>query len=77
MDPKIYRGTGQDWSLCGDGTIHPTAVKGAVLDFAAKLGVQVYSTHEFWATWYFSKPACGCHSEHKYNTPSTRMLGTE
>eukprot|EP00667_Euglena_gracilis_P018473 EG_transcript_19600 len=48
---------GQDWSLCGDGTRHMGAVKGAVLEFAAAMGVTVRSTtRDKFPSWLIRKP---------------------
>lgn len=37
--------TGQDWSVCMDGSKNPGAVRGAVDDFAAKLDLHVAVTY--------------------------------
>ena len=46
--------SGQDWSICQDGTINKGAVKGAVQEFAAKVGVRkIYQTAEMWPSFYW------------------------
>jgi hypothetical protein len=46
-----------DWSICVDGSVHPGAVKGAVLDFAVHHNVRVYSTTiDRWPSWVMVKP---------------------
>lgn len=49
----------QDWSICQDGSIHQSAVRGAVNDFAEKNGlivtVEFAAGHEF-RTWMVQKP---------------------
>jgi hypothetical protein len=46
-----------DWSLCMNGTRHPGAVKGAVLQFAQETGTQVVVTYgEAWPSWLIRKP---------------------
>jgi hypothetical protein len=50
--------TDQDWSVCQDGTIRPSAVKGAVNDFVASKQVQLVVTKEEWPSWITRKPAC-------------------
>ena len=55
----LMPGSGFDWSRCDDGTVHESAVKGAILDFARSQGVdvsEVYSTGDThtmksWAFW--------------------------
>jgi hypothetical protein len=50
----------QDWSRCRDGSLQPTAVKGAVLDFMRSVGIDpavaLHTTQERWPTWYLRKP---------------------
>jgi len=48
---------GQDWSICYDGTINTSAVKGAVNDFATlkKLQVLVSYKESAWHTWTLLK----------------------
>jgi hypothetical protein len=44
----------QDWSLCQDGTVNRGAVKGAVQEFAAKIGVtKILQTSETWPSFYW------------------------
>ncbi|CAB9506947.1 expressed unknown protein [Seminavis robusta] len=55
-----YEVAPQDWSVCMDGSIHPEAVKGAVMEFANKhnlpVGVTYRETH--WNSWWIRKPLC-------------------
>lgn len=48
----------QDWSVCANGQRNKGAVKGAVSDFFAPLGLQVVVTYKesFWHTWMVRKP---------------------
>ncbi len=47
----------QDWSLCSNGTVHESAVRGAVDDFFRDLGVPVFVTYADgpWVSWYVRK----------------------
>lgn len=51
----------QDFSLCQDGTVNQSAVKGAVEDFAAQHGLVLSVTyndpsHKIWQSWIVQKP---------------------
>ena len=48
----------EDWSLCGNGTVHPGAVKGAVDEAVASLGVELFVLHKDgpFPSWLFRKP---------------------
>lgn len=48
----------EDWALCGNGTIHPGAVKGAVDEAVASLGVELFILHKdgLYPSWLFRKP---------------------
>jgi len=51
--------TGQDWSICLDGSTHPGAVRGAVEDFADKKGLVIsveYNSKTIWKSWMIQKP---------------------
>ncbi len=49
------QGGGQDWTVCMDGSRHPGGVKGAVNEFARKLGLTVVvCNHE--TSWLIRKP---------------------
>ena len=51
--------TTMDWSVCADGSVHPGAVKGAVLDFVARQGIAadaVLATNDEWPSFYLTKP---------------------
>ncbi|CAB9530115.1 expressed unknown protein [Seminavis robusta] len=50
----------QDWSICSDGSIHPEAVKGAVMEFANKHGLPLHLTYREpkWNSWWMQKPLC-------------------
>ena len=52
--------TGQDWSICRDGTRRAGAVKGAVEDFFLPKGltVSVAYMEVTWVTWLVQKPLC-------------------
>lgn len=59
-----------DWGLCGDGTRHQGAVKGAVKHFAKSRDIQVYSTWKadtagkeknFWPQWIFESKKTSHH----------------
>lgn len=46
----------QDWSVCGNGTVHPGAVKGAVVEFAYARNLTVHVTGEKqWPSWIILK----------------------
>ncbi|CAB9500525.1 expressed unknown protein [Seminavis robusta] len=55
-----YEVAPQDWSICMDGSIHPEAVKGAVMEFANKhkLPVGVTYRETMWNSWWIRKPLC-------------------
>ena len=46
-----------DWSICADGTKNSGAVKYAVVEFAAKNGLRVFTTVDDtpWISWIFSR----------------------
>jgi len=48
--------TGQDWSICGNGTKNAGAVKGAVQDFAREKGLRIHSTSttDEWPCWVYN-----------------------
>jgi len=47
----------QDWSLCYDGSVNSTAVKGAVNEFAERNDLQVLVTYgDHWNSWVVVKP---------------------
>ena len=48
----------EDWALCGNGTTHPGAVKGAVDEAVASLGVELFILHKdgLYPSWLFRKP---------------------
>lgn len=48
----------EDWALCGNGTVHPGAVKGAVDEAAASLGVELFVLYKDgpFPSWLFRKP---------------------
>lgn len=54
-----YRKEGDDWGLCGNGSYHRGAVKGAVLDFARRVNVSEDSVKQTghvknaFPSWYF------------------------
>ena len=50
--------SGQDWSICHDGSIHQGAVKGAVSAFALYKNILITVTNDEWPTWVTRKPAC-------------------
>lgn len=54
---ESYEVSGQDWSICYDGSIHPGAVKGAVDEFAIKNNLQVLVSYKdySWHTWSIIK----------------------
>uniref|UniRef100_A0A7S1UV03 Methyltransferase domain-containing protein n=1 Tax=Grammatophora oceanica TaxID=210454 RepID=A0A7S1UV03_9STRA len=45
-----------NWSICEDGSFHPTAVRGAVDEFAQSHRLKLFTTQENHATWMFRKP---------------------
>lgn len=49
-------GPKENWGICEDGSDHPTAVKGAVDEFAQSLGLNVVVTNEDFPSWYIQKP---------------------
>lgn len=50
---------GQNWSVCGNGTIHAGSVRGAVDEFAAQHNLPVLKTGEHaWYSWATRKPLC-------------------
>jgi hypothetical protein len=51
-----------DWSVCGDGSVHPDGVKGAVLDFFTEQKLQVVVTYEEsgFHSWVVRKPEVMC-----------------
>lgn len=49
-------GEKEDWSKCEDGSVHPTAVKGAVDTFVKENGLYVISSNEGFPSWYTQKP---------------------
>jgi len=53
---------GQDWSKCMDGTVNGGAVRGAVEEFAQKMGLQVSVTfrEQMWNSWLIRKPGFIC-----------------
>ncbi len=55
-DSPVVLGTGQDYSLCMNGTVHLGAVKGAVDEFTAAHGLKVVTTQEAWPSWMARKP---------------------
>lgn len=62
--PDVAQISKQDWSVCGDGSIHPGAVVGAVNDFFTKLNMQVTVTYreKSFNTWIVRKPELICNS---------------
>ena len=46
----------KNWGICEDGSDHPTAVKGAVDEFAKPLGLNVVVSNEDFPSWYIQKP---------------------
>jgi len=50
---------GQDWSICGNGSVFPGAVRGAVEDFVrntyGSIGDRIVVTNEPWASWALVK----------------------
>jgi hypothetical protein len=57
-DSQILIDTNQDWSVCGDWSIQPGAVKGAVDEFAfkKKLTITVTYREPDWPSWMTVKP---------------------
>lgn len=55
-DSPVVLATGQDYSLCMNGTVHLGAVKGAVDEFTAAHGLKVVITQEAWPSWMARKP---------------------
>lgn len=55
---QAQRDPNQDWSICGDGSIHPGAVKGAVDEFATSHSLTVAVTYRQpdWPSWLMVKP---------------------
>ena len=51
---------GQDWSVCMDGSIHPEAVRGAVIEFSKKhkLAIGVTYREKNFNSWWIRKPLC-------------------
>jgi hypothetical protein len=47
---------GGNWSICGDGSVHHGAVRGAVEEFVKEKGLALQTTKEMHATWMFRKP---------------------
>ncbi|KAJ3185971.1 hypothetical protein HDU85_000885 [Gaertneriomyces sp. JEL0708] len=56
-DVKVYLPK-EDWGICADGSRNDGAVKGAVMDFADAMGLQVVATYKDtqWVTWMIRKP---------------------
>eukprot|EP00890_Picochlorum_soloecismus_P006229 jgi/Picsp_1/6607/NSC_03950-R1_conserved hypothetical len=52
--------SGQDWSVCANGTKNPGAVRGAVEDFAKEHGLALSVTFReaMWNSWMAVKPSC-------------------
>jgi len=48
--------TGQDWSLCLNGTRNDGAVKGAVLEWAVQHCLTIVVTQDGWPSWVVRKP---------------------
>mmetsp|Transcript_25556 Transcript_25556/g.60441 ORF Transcript_25556/g.60441 Transcript_25556/m.60441 type:complete len:290 (+) Transcript_25556:75-944(+) len=51
---------GQDWSVCMDGSIHPEAVRGAVIEFSKKRKLSIGLTYREakFNSWWIRKPLC-------------------
>jgi hypothetical protein len=56
--PDVMQQSGQDWSLCANGTIHQGSVQAAVNEFFASQGSQVVITYReaAWNSWMVRKP---------------------
>jgi len=52
---SLLLSTGQDWSICADGSKQIGAVKGAVESFSKQHKLQIWSTNEDWPSWYTVK----------------------
>jgi hypothetical protein len=46
----------QDWSVCGNGTVHTGAVKQAVRDFAERERLKIWVSDDPWPSWLVQKP---------------------
>ena len=58
--PEV-REEGEDWSVCGNGTRHEGAVRGAVEEFFLPKGLTITMTYWMelnWFTWLVQKPMC-------------------
>ncbi|KAG2427390.1 hypothetical protein HYH02_014610 [Chlamydomonas schloesseri] len=56
--PQVKTISNQNWAKCHNGTEHQGAVKGAVDDFFARLGLPVHVTYQDppWSSWIVLKP---------------------
>jgi hypothetical protein len=59
---EVMKLSRQDWSICGDGSVQPSAVVGAVIDFFSKQNAQVVLTYQerSFHTWMVRKPEVVC-----------------
>ena len=61
LSAEEVREEGEDWSVCGDGTRHDGAVRGAVEEFFLPKGLTITVTYWMelnWFTWLVQKPMC-------------------
>ena len=52
----------QDWSICGNGTVHTGAVKQAVRDFAEREQLKIWVSDDTWPSWLVQKPVKVVHT---------------
>ena len=61
LSAEEVQDTGQDWSICGDGTKQEGAVRGAVEEFFLPKGLTITVTYwrqYHWFSWLLQKPMC-------------------
>jgi hypothetical protein len=52
----------QDWSICGNGTVHTGAAKQAVRDFAEREQLKIWVSDDTWPSWLVQKPVKVVHT---------------